>query len=436
VTRRLLFRWLVTGTAAVAVGCSTPWLPRLPWEEAESPVSAVGVMTGDLQPGAAPLQETPAPGSDRAGRAAGGAAIGAGAGLVVSMISMAACLSGALFTCTFAWAPVAAGAAVGGVVGAATGGAGPAQPGAHYMRADEPAQRGLVDAVVGYGNIVGAQRFDAVSPAARRDPAIHDVLETTVFRYDPPESDGYSQVYLQARARLVRSTEKAVADRSYFLTTLPRSAPERAEDDGARVAADVERGYRLLAQWMVDDLFLPHADQARVEPESPLAEKCIGAPSPETCPPGADTTVALLRPARLDTLRPALSWRLLRPEAAPAMGAPEDAAAAGARFELRVFAAERAPVSASQTALLAGSTVYARADLTTTTHVLEEELPPCARYLWTVRAMLEEAAGGGITEWAGAYEPSNPPAQLRSTGLFNPFDFAYPFETPCPVKTE
>jgi len=61
-TRRLLFRWLVTGTAAVAVGCSTPWLPRLPWEEAESPVPAVGVMTGDLEPGAAPLQETPAPG--------------------------------------------------------------------------------------------------------------------------------------------------------------------------------------------------------------------------------------------------------------------------------------------------------------------------------------------------------------------------------------
>lgn len=175
-------------------------------------------------------------------------------------------------------------------------------------------------------------------------------------------------------------------------------------------------------------------------------------------------TVASLTPVKVDSLRPNLRWSFdidslrrglyetrsdsFRQQSLSGPVHSSVGTVSKIRYEVRVFLAEEIPsfLAGKKKELRAIKPVYEKSGLVDSFHVLEKSLAPCSHYLWTARALFEQEGVTHSTEWAGNYwsvfEGNFDPAKLRKSSpnerlmlmKGKPFDYAFPFSTPCEGK--
>ena len=174
--------------------------------------------------------------------------------------------------------------ATGAVVGAAVGGVGgaaaavPAGPGQEAVtRAVQAIRDGAVqdllrDAVLSAAHDVAGQSLaslDSMGPTARdeatvypqaTDAGVRTVLEVSLLEIGlagARNADQRLAFYMRARARLIRAESgEQIYDREFSTLGARRSVLEWAGSDTHLIIEEVTRGYRRLAEAIVEDIFL------------------------------------------------------------------------------------------------------------------------------------------------------------------------------------
>lgn len=106
-------------------------------------------------------------------------------------------------------------------------------------------------------------------------------------------------------------------------------------------------------------------------------------------------------------------------------------------YELRIFET-RDDRGSRPGGVFAGNVVYARKDLTTTTHQIEVMLKPSTYYLWTVRARYLLDGMNRVTDWGHQVRDSVPIKSIffasdkRTDLFFGYYEFTTPPPTPPP----
>jgi hypothetical protein len=308
----------------------------------------------------------------------------------------------------------------------------------------------LITQVIEYGTITTKRIFNQ-SPKGKTDALGADAdLEVALLNAEGIPSQGgffgivstdYA-VSMQARARLKRSSDGVVlADRTYRYLSAPRPPKEWSGNEGRPLVTEIDKGYRQLAEWIVDDFFLMQPNYDKLIFPQPLE------PPVKSCLPSSPCTRARIGAAPLENLRPTLRWSFslneLRDSKVPGNETPSNL-----RYEVRIFQAREIKMHLNSMSLEVKmlwpiSLVYTRKGLANAEHTLEEDLTPCSYYIWTVRALFEQSNVIHATEWSGKYHPADSPIRKRQAykefdvGVLlhgTPFNYGYPFSTPCNGK--
>lgn len=416
---------LLSVVLATQFGCA--YLPTAPYptEQDRRQLGTVGVVVTRATPAefSSPTQsktEGAATGAAAMAAAAGGGAVGAvlPACMAGGPIWGAACAAGLGAAAVI----TGIGAAVGGVLGAE------AAPSEETVKALETAvNAALTDAkideavrshIVAYGRQELARRLVEVGPTelpladglpAYRpltDQGIDSVLEISEVRiwlaggapFDPTLT-----LQVMARAKLLRLPgRKVISEQPYAgYASPPRTFAQWGADNARAFREGLDQAFQVLAEWIVDELFLLHAPATAKEaggagvpapsdllrPEYPPLRKCgllCGA---------ADHTYPGFTFPETETL-PTLRWAPLREREDLQL---DPGRVTNISYDLKLYGAERA-----KTWWVPGRTVYERKALPSPSHTLEFPLEQCKRYMWTVRARFELDGQPRVTEWTGA----------------------------------
>lgn len=239
---------------------------------------------------------------------------------------------------------------------------------------------------------------------------IDTVLETTVTRLGtrsmgsrtPPGllTDPPLLLYMQARVRLIRTTDNAeLLTREYEYHGRRRKHSEWVAA-GNDILREVEAGYQPLGAYISDTVFLLYAfsDQSTLSGLGGLGLGPIG--------PGA-------RLDFVDSLQPTLQWeRFPRPHDLT-WSSEEMARVKDVTYELIVAEAEYGVPAA----------IVYRRELSESAHRIETTLSPARHYFWTVRARFQLDGRQRVTEWAATR------AGESSSGAVAPPALGYQFQT-------
>jgi len=426
-------------------GCATtPMGPDI-FSESRDTISSISVSVGEFGP-----DGVSSGGADPGKKAAQGALVGAAPGAIGMAAVAPLCASPyTVGVCAILLPVFGTMAVAGGGAGATQGeSSGSMKAQAHHALAqalsEEAAQRSLIAKVIEYGTTTTKRVFNQ-APLGRPDTHGADAhLGVALLNVEGIESQGgffgivstdYA-VSMEARARLKRSSDGVVlADRTYRYLSAPRPPEEWSGDEGRLLITEIDNGYRQLAEWIIDDFFLlqPNDDKPIFpKPLEPPVSSCFASPPCNTARIGATPS---------KNLRPALRWSFSLNELGDSNVAGNKTSS-NLRYEVRVFQAREIRTQ-SDRSLWPISLVYTRKGLASAEHTLEEDLPPCSYYIWTVRALFEQNNVTHATEWSGKYHPAVPPIRLRQAykepdaGMLfqaRPFNYGYPFSTPCDGK--
>jgi hypothetical protein len=215
-------------------------------------------------------------------------------------------------------------------------------------------------------------------------------------------------LFMTAEARFVNTASgQPVAMRGLVYVSPQHRIGVCAGDNAALTKAEIERGYRTVAERIVDDLVLRVDGGA--EPVNPLAEIFFGpdAPAATVCgmaprSPRLEWAGGFAAPRHLatstaDSVSPTLAW-----EGRPSLG-QSAANASWSRvkaedmvYDLRIWnALDDAP----------GALVYERYGLSRTQHQLEVPLDSGSTYFWSVRTRYQLDGGWRATRWSAANAP-------------------------------
>jgi len=332
-------------------------------------------------------------------------------------------------------------AAVGAVAGATL--AAPAQS-VEDLRAR--AERGLaalhlnadaLQAELDYAHTVGltVTPLDrAAGPAAQDDTLISyaqlagtvdSVIELNVQRVSAittGTNDLPVSFVLEGRVRTISARDGHVLrETPVFYHGLARTADAWLAADGAAVHEELQLGVRSLALQALDGLLLYRPWTAASEDDDdsvpPYALRVIDPPlrvNPFGNFPNPfkdllcgeeyqnGPTWGWLERYELETRQPMFRWEAL-PRSFDLVIGDAPGQAQDVRYDLRIFYARgRQLADATRVA-------YERYGLVEPSHVLEEPLPPCDEFRWTVRARFSVDGDSRATEWTGAYNSIGAP---------------------------
>lgn len=304
-------------------------------------------------------------------------------------------------------------------------------------------QRALIDKINHYGTATANLNFKLIQ--TDDTPSSDAILEVAILKIDSVEVQSgffgivstHYAVNIEARARLKRVTDNTIlADRTYRYFATPRPPKQWSENDGKQLVAEINQAYSQLAEWIIDDFFL--GQFADTQPFYPLPL----IPSVSPCKGNVACSKRGNGANPVDTLRPTLHWSFdvtkLKEDFKLAQLAESDVT-----YDIRVFLAEQLHTQYDMhmsKPLWPMLHIYSRSGISDTFHMLEEDLPQCSNYLWTVRAMINQNGHKRATEWSGNYYKGAPPVYLRQTLYLSAddvlirgtqFNYAYPFSTPC-----
>jgi hypothetical protein len=425
-------------------GCATPIGPDI-FSESRDTISSITVSVGEFAPGG-----LSSGGADPGKKAAQGAVVGAAPGAVGMAAIAPLCANPYTAGVCVVLMPVFGTMAVAGGGAGATHGESSGSMQAQAQQAlaqvlpEDAAQRLLVAQVIEYGTTATKRIFNQTPKGKTDAPGGDADLEVAFLNAEGIPSQGgffgivstdYA-VSMQARARLKRSSDGVVlADRTYRYLSAPRPPKEWSSDEGRLLNTEIDKGYRQLAEWIIDDFFLmqPNDDQ-------PIFPKPLEPPV-KSCFANRPCTISIIGAAHAKTLRPTLRWSFSLNELRDGK-VPDNETPGNLRYEVRVFQAREIRTQAGST-LWPIFLAYTRKGLASAEHALEEDLASCSYYIWTVRALFEQNTVTHATEWSGKYHSAYSPIRMRQAytepdaGMLShgtPFNYGYPFSTPCDGK--
>ncbi|MCB1774335.1 MAG: hypothetical protein KDI88_12015 [Gammaproteobacteria bacterium] len=193
------------------------------------------------------------------------------------------------------------------------------------------------------------------------------------------------------------------------------------------LATALERGQRILAEQLVDELYLvyrPVAQQQESGSKHRVVPLYVLAPHE---PPAPEVYLDLrsitgkprhvqgwggLHFVDIDSLVPTLRWEGF-PRAFDGVTDFSDIT-----YDLRLYSGEVVPAGVAEPAVL----LHEARGLVEPTYAVATPLKPCSRYFWTVRAGFTLNGLRRVTEWAGAYDTAG--------GEVSPsYRYFYPFRT-------
>ena len=211
-------------------------------------------------------------------------------------------------------------------------------------------------------------------------------------------SDPVVALFMTAEARLMDTASGRPAGlRGLVYVSPERGARQWAVDGAALTKAEIERGYRTLAERIVDDLVLRAIGDS--EPDNVYAVTCGLVPRRpplrwEGLPVGGSGRLA---ESPVESVTPVLEW-----ESAGELGSVIDAVSASTRtgkitYDLRIWSsADGAPVDV----------VYERQGLPQPQHRVETPLEPGSTYMWSVRTRYVVDGRTLVTRWSAANIPT------------------------------
>lgn len=191
---------------------------------------------------------------------------------------------------------------------------------------------------------------------------------------------GNAQPLLEAIKRGLQALAEGAVDEQFLLYYT-------AEPEGETTARGIQgddRRKSLISQ------FVPHYALAPVIPDLEVAELS-----------NDDVTSWHLKFVVVDAPKPTFQWEAFPREFELAAASNEGHQITDVRYELRVFDAVE-PFNRDRL-FVPGLKVYEARDIREPSHTIEEFLPACSDYYWTVRAKFDLDGQTRATEWAGVY---------------------------------
>ena len=289
------------------------------------------------------------------------------------------------------------------------------------------------------------------------DRHIDSVLETSVVKLATSSIEKITPGFalkMTARARLIRLADHAIlSDQTFQFYSETRPFAEWAGQDAKEFRGALKRGYRELAEQIIDEFFLlytpPSNETIAKTPEKKKEGNILTAPEPRALKAGKYMFPSYtLRPehpvwekcggwcgplnygafkfAEVNSLTPEFRWeRFPRPTDL----AFSEYKFSNVSYEFRIYKAHRflrhtfievvpiypiiIPIWMTVDIWNASELVYSRESLLEPMHALESSLEPCTNYLWTVRARYELDGNIRVTEWAGTYPSDRTPWMIR-----------------------
>ena len=239
-------------------------------------------------------------------------------------------------------------------------------------------------------------------------------------------------LHMTARGRKIDAVSGTVIyELEYSRTMECQTVAQWVTEGGSRFSTALEHGYQLLAENLVDELYLiyspPPCERGTRDPGRPVPEYVLAPITPRAPDMYLDFRSMTKRGKHVlgwggmhfvdvDNLTPNLSW-----ESFPR---PFDMMVDESRFtnityDVRVYLGSvRNGLVAEPSTLLHEAT-----GLVEPQYSIATPLQPCSRFFWTVRARFTLNGTRRVTEWAGAY--------YTAGGEISPsHEYYYPFRTP------
>ncbi|MBS0393563.1 MAG: hypothetical protein JSR54_03005 [Proteobacteria bacterium] len=396
---RALSACMIAATAVATVSCATLQPPLRPTDLETAP------------PAIALLASPQAPSSNyasfsRGKGAARGAATGAAAGAAGSLFT------GPLAPVLMPYLAVIGAAAGAGVGAIDAGGSGalPAQDAAiverkiaaaaNELRLAEKAVLAMADEardVLPQTVVVldTQTEFGRRAAATHKAPGYAGLLELRIAEIGFVGARGFSSdlaFFMTAEAKYFDAASGSLSLARGLVYQSDLRPPDHWSRDGARsLAAEIERGYRALAQRTVEAVLLGTDSDGTTLMGAPISSgRTCGLVPTDPAPRYDRFLLGQTHPVAVsaDSVTPRLAWLPFVPRTGP--GEP-----AQVRYDLRIW-----PGDGSQAA-----PIYERFGLTRAEHRVEVVLAPGALYLWSVRARVELHGRARALPWSAALQP-------------------------------
>jgi hypothetical protein len=243
-------------------------------------------------------------------------------------------------------------------------------------------------------------------------------------------------LHMAARGRkLEAATGELIRQLEHVCTVECQVAANWVKDDGVLLNKAIANGQQMLAEQLVDQLYLLYRPPNR---RSGSEGKVRGVPDhvlAPLSPPAPDIYLdlrSLTKKAKhvqgwggmhfvdIDNLTPTLRW-----QAFPRPFDPNDDAYSDISYEVRIYTGEVRMLGVAEPATL----LHRAAALVEPHYSVTTVLQPCSRYFWTVRAHFSLNGVPRVTAWGGAYETAG--------GEVSPsYRFYYPFRTPAAASED
>lgn len=241
----------------------------------------------------------------------------------------------------------------------------------------------------------------------------------------------YVCLYMTARGRKIDAvTGRVIEEMSPGIAADCLTPVQWMEAGGERFRSALLEGYRVLAQLLVDNLYLVYRPAPRERHDGsspgPVPKYALAPVSPRAPEMYLDLRV-ITRKARhiqgfggshfvdVDSLTPAFVW-----ESFPRVFDEPAGGFSGITYDLRIYTSRLVwDGKFAEPATL----VLERFGLSEPRFVPEVALQPCTRYFWTVRARFSLKGMQRVTEWAGAYHTAG--GEVAPSRLYY-----FPFRTP------
>ncbi len=290
--------------------------------------------------------------------------------------------------------------------------------------------------VTGPSSISDRPEYKAPLPTARGSLLELSILNIRYYGFDatnPFRFDGYPLVCLRmtVRGRKIDAVTSKVIDTMDYTRTIECQTVEQwLTDGGIRFRTALEDGYLILAETLIDRLYLvyypPRRERGSGDPARPVPEYVL---APIT-PPAPEVYLdfrSITKKAKhvqgfggmhfvdVDSLTPDFSWEAFpRPFDMPV----GENSFTNITYDIRIYASSVWTLAPEPTTLLQEVT-----GLVEPRYSVATPLQPCKHYFWTVRARFNLNGIRRVTEWAGAY--------FTVGGEVSPSHiYYYPFRTP------
>lgn len=261
----------------------------------------------------------------------------------------------------------------------------------------------LRDEVVRVSRATTDGDFQTIDTSARRAlPEVDTVLEVGVEELLLPvagqgaTTNLPSSIIVRARARVVERDGAVLFDRAYGFTSEAREFARWGAENGAAVRLELYRGYRHIAERIVDDVLLTYPVMPVFGPDSDWQDGYARRYLIEPRTPGihAFDYRGRVFPDETRTLTPTFSWQpfpaaaVLEADFQGRLGS-----ASNLRYDLRVYRVQQSRPGARL--------VLESQDLKEPSYTPTQPLAPDSLYIWSVRARFRLDGQERTTRWAG-----------------------------------